>query len=213
MNKADLTFRPGLSPLRAGRAPDRAGGAAPRQIQFPALRRRARSYLRGCKSDPKILANLAPRFLRRKQSRHPLHRARGSQGRRAAGGQSSRPLQRSVDVDPRHRPRPPHRPAGSLHAILRHRFQLRRSGRARRGSIRLPLHRRGDHRRRALLAHRRAAQAKQNQPVHPLAHLDPQGQLRCRAVRKLHQRPTRAPPRSRRTFKTSRASGPPAPSR
>src|ERR1035441_5001640 len=45
-------------------------------------------------------------------------------------------LQGSVDVGSGYGARPPHRATGSLHAVLRHGFQLRRSGGARRQPVR-----------------------------------------------------------------------------
>ena len=58
--------------------------------------------------------------------------------------------------------RAPHRAAGSVDAVLRHRFQLRRSRGARRQSVRLPAARRGDDRRRAVLADRVDAAAEED---------------------------------------------------
>ena len=55
---------------------------------------------------------------------------------------------------PGHRARPAHRAAGPLHALLRHRLQLRGSGRARRRPVRLQAARRRTDRRRGVLEDR-----------------------------------------------------------
>jgi hypothetical protein len=83
---------------------------------------------------------------------------------------------------PAHRARPPHRAAGSLDALLRHRLQLRGPRGARRRSGRLRAARRGADRRRACWKIQSTPKARVV-AVHPVDRLDPQGQLRVGAHR------------------------------
>ena len=140
-----------LLPLaaRRRRPPDCRGIAAPRARRLPALRRLARSHQRQQQGIEEALGIRPPGLLRQQQGDYPLHRTRRGEGRGAAGGEPSGSVVGPMDVDARHRPRPPHRAAGSLHAILRHGLQLRRSGGARRQPVRFQLAGRGAHRRRA----------------------------------------------------------------
>ena len=84
----------------------------------------------------------AARIARTKQGGPPIRRAGRGQGRRAADRESSRSRVGPVDVDAGAAARAPHRAAGSVDEVLRHRFQLRRSRGARRRSVRLPAARR-----------------------------------------------------------------------
>ena len=80
----------------------------------------------------------AARRARSEQGGPAVHRAGRGQGRGAAHREPSGSRVGSVDVDAGDRARPPHRAAGSLHAVLRHRLQLRGSRGARRQPVRLP---------------------------------------------------------------------------
>ena len=131
---------------------------------------------------------------RRQQVGAALHGARRGQRRGAARRQPSRPRLGSVDVDAGDRARPAHRAAGSVDAVLRHRLQLRGSRGARRQPVRL----------RRCAARRPSTappcwkiestpkETKSSQYTRSLR-LDPQGQLRVRPHRELHQGQRRPP--------------------
>ena len=70
------------------------------------------------------------RLARTEQIGVAIHGAARGQGRGAADLQPSRTRLRSVDVDARHRARPPHRLPGSIDAVLRDRLHVRGSRRA-----------------------------------------------------------------------------------
>ena len=163
---------------RCGRcAPDRRGGAAADRREVAALRRAAAGVRRQGQDHRQALDVRAARLARAEQGGAALHRAGRGQGRGAAGREPSRPRVGSVDVDAGDRARSADRAAGSLDAVLRHRFQLRGSRRARRRPVRLHAARRGGRRRRAVLEDPVDAEAEQVVAVHAVDGLDPQGQL------------------------------------
>ena len=91
MNKAILLFALAC-PLFAQDARQIVPSPSAAADPIPSTTKACSKSPRGFQSHQQILAILAPRFLRRQQSHHPLHRPRRSERRRAAGRQSSRPL-------------------------------------------------------------------------------------------------------------------------
>ena len=110
------------------------------------------------------------------------------EGRRAARRQLPGPRVGPVDVDAGHPARAPHRAAGPLDALLRHRLQLRGPRGARHGAVRLRDARRRDDRRRRRAGRSSRGRARAKSSQYTSSHrLGPQGQLRLPAHRELHQ--------------------------
>ncbi len=107
------------------------------RCQIRALRRDAAGVRQQRGDERQAVDVRTSRITWPEQGRAALQRTARGEGRRAADREPSGPRVGPMDVDASHRAGSAHRPPGSLDALLRHRFQLRRSRGTRYRPVRL----------------------------------------------------------------------------